>query len=280
MRSNRAACLLAVGALLGCTTDPELSGASRRDERALPQLTVFRAQEAPRLDGSLDDAAWRFARASRGFVETRAGGRAPFEASAKLLWDRQRLYLGIEVQDAWLRASHTAHDSHLWEQDCIEVMLDPDGDGENYFEIQVSPRGVVFDTRYETRRVPRPFGHVDWTSRTRVGVSRNGEIDDVNADAGYTVEMSIPWQAFSLDHTTTVAPEVGDEWRGNFYVVDRTRNGQRAAAWSSLGIGDFHVPQRFGILTFEGTPHDMLDHTERSTKGDEWQRLESSGGGH
>jgi hypothetical protein len=166
--------------------------------------------------------------------------------------------VGVDVKDALLRASHTERDDHLWEQDCVELMIDPDGDQRNYFEIQVSPRGVVFDTRYDTRRVPAPFGHVDWDSRIRVGVSPRGNLDDKEADAGYSVEMAIPWQAFSLDGKARVPPAIGDEWRANLYVMDLTGDRQQAAAWSHLGTGDFHVPQRFGILRFEGPPKDMV----------------------
>jgi len=39
--------------------------------------------------------------------------------------------------------------------------------------------------------------------------------------------------------------------------MDLTRDRQQAAAWSPLGIGDFHVPGRFGILSFEG-PDEMV----------------------
>lgn len=238
----------------------------QRKQVSLPQLRVVQTRESPRLDGSLDDAGWDFAQVSPAFVEPREGGPAPFRAFARLLWDRRYLYLGVEVQDDSLRASHTERDSHLWEQDCVEVMLDPNGDGENYFEVQVSPRGVVFDTRYDRRRIPKPFGHVDWDSRTRVGVTRRGELDDARADAGYTVEMAIPWQAFSLEGGSPISPpEVGETWRGNLYVMDRTRHRTVAAAWSPLGIGDFHVPHRFGILVFEGASEDMPRHTEPST---------------
>jgi len=39
--------------------------------------------------------------------------------------------------------------------------------------------------------------------------------------------------------------------------MDLTRDRQQAATWSPLGIGDFHVPGRFGILSFEG-PDEMV----------------------
>jgi len=175
------------------------------------------------------------------------------------------------VHDALLRASHTNRDDHLWEQDCVELMIDPDGDEKNYFEIQVSPRGVVFDTRYDSRRMPQPFGHLDWDSRIRIGVSPRGDLDDKEADAGYTVEMAIPWQAFSLDGKPLDPPRIGDEWRANLYIMDLIEDRQQAAAWSPLGIGDFHVPRRFGILAFEGPGNRM----PKPMKRDGAQTLES-----
>ena len=274
--------------------------------RGVPQVAVVQAKEPPRLDGSLLDPAWRAAPGTSTFVETREGGPGQFEASAKLLWDKRYLYVGVEVNDDLLRASDTKRDAHLWEQDCVELMIDPDGDGRGYFEIQVSPRGVVFDTRYDARRVPKPFGHVGWDSGARVGVSARGTLDDREADAGYTVEIAIPWQAFSLEGQSSTAPAIGDEWRANLYVMDLGREQQRATAWSPLGIGDFHVPKRFGILAFEGPPEDMrgknqpriiapnrlpgtlerrsgFDSRVKDTLMDEREtrrRLESSGGGH
>jgi hypothetical protein len=268
MSFTRCALFLFVGLIAACTSDVEpLTPAQRqvvagrkdapRDEDTVPKLDVVQTRRPPRLDGSLGDPVWRFANTSRAFVETRKGGVAPIQASAKLLWDARYLYVGVDVHDALLRASHTKPDDHLWEQDCVELMIDPDGDGKNYFEIQVSPRGVVFDARYDSRRVPKPFGHTAWDSEVRVGVSPRGKLDDDRADAGYAVEIAIPWQAFSLDGKPAAPPAIGEEWRANLYVLDLGADRQQAAAWSALGIGDFHVPRRFGILAFEGPaePH-------------------------
>ena len=234
----------------------------RRSAYPVPKLALVQTKRPPRLDGSLGDPVWSFANTTRVFVETHQGGVAPIQASAKLLWDKRYLYVGVEVNDGLLRASHTERDDHLWEQDCVELMVDPDGDGKNYFEVQVSPRGVVFDTRYDSRRVPQPFGHTDWDSKVRVGVSPRGKIDDKEADAGYTVEIAMPWQAFSLDGKPVPPPAIGDEWRANLYVMDLMADRQQAAAWSPLGTGDFHVPRRFGILAFEGPPEEMVGMNE------------------
>jgi hypothetical protein len=259
MRLTRVLASVVLVSIAACTSDAEpLPPAQQTLVAAVPRLAVVQTTRPPRLDGSLDDPAWAVAKASGPFVETRKGGVAGIRAFAKLLWDAQHLYVGVDVNDALLRASDRKHDAHLWKQDCVELMLDPDGDGKDYFEIQLSPRGVVFDTRYDARRVPKPFGHLDWDSRIRVGVLPRGEIDDRGADAGYAVEAAIPWHAFSLDGKPVRPPAIGDEWRANLYVMDLGATRQQAAAWSALGIGDFHVPSRFGILAFEGPADEMF----------------------
>jgi len=267
MSFTRCALFLFTGWIAACTSGKDAG----RVEGAVPKIGVIQTKRPPRLDGLLDDSAWGVANTTRAFVETRKGGDAPIQASAKFLWDEGYLYVGVDVHDTLLRASHTGRDDHLWEQDCVELMLDPDGDEKNYFEVQVSPRGVVFDTRYDSRRMPQPFGHLDWDSRIRIGVSPRGDLDDKEADAGYTVEMAIPWQAFSLDGKPLAPPRIGDEWRANLYVMDLLEDRQQAAAWSSLGIGDFHVPRRFGILAFEGPGNRM----PKPMKRDGAQTLES-----
>ncbi len=277
MRFSFGGAMLSLALVGACKSDVEPPPPARGPSlAAVPRLAVLQTTRSPRLDGSLDDPAWAVAQTSGAFVETRNGDVAGILASAKLLWDAQYLYVGVDVNDAWLRASDRKRDAHLWKQDCVELMLDPDGDGKDYFEIQVSPRGVVFDTRYDAQRVPKPFGHLGWDSQVRLGVSPRGEIDDREADAGYTVELAIPWQAFSLVGKPVRSPSIGDQWRANFYAMDLGAVRQQAAAWSALGIGDFHVPSRFGILAFEGPADEMLEKSEPLQRaGDRLPKRES-----
>lgn len=255
---SSARCIILVLLVAACER-----GSRGLDPSHTPRLAVARIVGPPAIDGILTDAAWRLADTTGAFVETREGGPAAVVASAKALWDERYLYVAVEVTDDLLMASDTEHDAHLWKQDCVELMIAPRPDATGYFEIEVSPRGVVFDTRYDSRRSPAPFGHVGWDSGVRVAAMPRGGIDDDEPDGGYGVEMAIPWQAFSSRGAEARPPAVGDEWRANLYVLDLGRHGQRAAAWSPLGVGDFHVPRRFGSLTFEsperlespGAPH-------------------------
>lgn len=206
------------------------------------------------LDGELNEAAWQSAASSRALVNTMSGAAADFRVTVKTLFDAEHFYVGFIVADTFLKSEFDEHDQHLWEADVVEIMVDPDGDGRNYFELQVSPGNVSFDTRYDARRVPQPIGHADWDSGLRSGVSLRGTLNDDEADEGYTVEIAIPWSAFAHGTPPATPPSAGDEWRVNFYVMDVQPDGTRAAAWSAPRVGDFHVPGRFGKIQFGEAP--------------------------
>lgn len=220
----------------------------------VPRLRVMRAAGPIRIDGRLDETDWRtVAIPTSRFVETMSGAQAPKEATVQALWDDRALYVAFTIEDDFLSSPFTNPDDHLWEKDCGEIMLDPDGDGRNYFELQANPRGAVFDTRYDTRRVPQPFGHVDWNSGMRVGVQTEGTVDDAEADTRYVLELEIPWAGLRAgEPLPTTPPAPGTVWRANFYVMDAMRAGMRASAWSPPRLPDFHFPPRFGELVFEG----------------------------
>lgn len=216
----------------------------------VPVLRAMRVKEKPVIDGSLDDAVWKQAQRTSPLVNTLTGAPAQPPAVVRAAWDDTALYIAFEVKDDYLKSTFDKHDDHLWEQDAVEVMADPGGDARNYFEMQVSPKGVVFDTRYDTPRMPRPFGHIDWDSHMDVKVAVHGKVNDDEPDQGYTVEMAIPWKSFAVGSPPASPPTAGTQWRMNFYVMDARKEGQRAVGWSPTRVNDFHVPSRFGRVVF------------------------------
>ena len=99
----------------------------------------------------------------------------------------------------------TDHDPHLWTKDTVEMMVDPDGDGDNkdYYEIQINPQNLVFDSQFDDYNQPKvepdgPFGHQDWSANLKSAVTLDGTVDKSDdEDRGYTVEAFIPWKSFS-----------------------------------------------------------------------------------
>ena len=175
--------------------------------------------------------------------------------SVKVLWDEQSLYLGFEVKDADVVSGFDKKqkDPHLWTKDTVEIMVDPDGDGDNkdYYEIQVNPEGLVFDSQFDDYNSPKkdpdgPFGHQEWEAKLKSGIVVNGTLDKPgDKDEGYVVELAIPWKSFGK--AKAAPPKVGDIWRINFYAMQN--NG--GVSWSPiLGQGNFHKASRFGRVMF------------------------------
>jgi hypothetical protein len=226
----------------------------------VPTLWVPRKSPAEPLviDGKLDEPSWARAATTGSFVNV-GTGEAPTPSelggSAKLLYDEQALYVGFEVFDDDVRGGFdpALPDPHLWTKDTVEVMIDPDGDGDNldYYEIQVGPQNLVFDSAFDSYNMPRepggPYGHQEWSANLKSAVQVQGTLDDTREDEGYVVEMAIPWA--SLSKAKRTPPKPADTWRMNFYAMQN--NG--GVAWSPiLGQGNFHKASRFGRVRFLG----------------------------
>jgi hypothetical protein len=237
------------------------SAAPQNGDTPVPELVVpFEPpnEKAMTIDGHLTEHQWRDAARAGPFVEPSTGSEAPagsVRGEVRLFWNDKALFLGFTVEDRDVRGGFQAGavDPHLWERDTIEIMLDPDGDGDNrdYYEIQVNPQNLVFDSQFDGYNSPRggpngPFGHEEWKSGIESAVAVHGTMDDrSDTDRGYTVEIALPWA--SLTKAKAAPPRAGDTWRANFYAMED--NG--GSAWSPiLNRGNFHRALRFGRLRF------------------------------
>lgn len=214
--------------------------------QTLPKLSALRVKKQITLDGKLDE--WAKAARTAPFVNTQTGEPGAFQATARVMYDDANLYVGFEVSDSFLKSAFQKPDDHLWEQDAVEIMLDPNRDGRNYFEIQASPLGVLFDTRYNSPREPKPWGELSWQSKAKVKVALKGTANDEDPDEGYTVEMAVPWGSFAPE--VTAPPRAAEVWRVNFFVMDAQKIGIRTAGWSPPRVPDFHTLDRFGQVVF------------------------------
>jgi hypothetical protein len=226
----------------------------------VPELKPEKLEKGQKIviDGKLDDEAWKTAAVAGPFVDVRSGKAdtaASVGGTAKLLWDDASLYVGFEVKDKTIEGGFKkdAKDPHLWTKDTVEIMVDPDGDGDNkdYYEIQVSPQNLVFDSQFDSYNTPKtdpdgPFGHQEWSAKLKSAVTLQGTLDkNDDQDTGYVIEIAIPWKSFAK--AQKVPPDLGQTWRINLYAMEN--NGGQA--WSPiLGQGNFHRASRFGKVTW------------------------------
>jgi len=256
--------VLALGACSRQPSEPApnpVTSSTPSDPTALPVYVVLplRPGESLTMDGRLDESAWQKTPKTRDFVHPGTGlalgPNAAVGGVVRLRYDQESLYFAFEARDRNVRGGFPADavDPQLWTRDTVEIMLDPDGDGDNrdYYEIQINPQGLVFDSQFDAYNVPRvlpngPFGHQDFDARIRRAVTILGTLDDPsNEDQGYIVEAALPWKC--LTKAQAAPPPNGAEWRANFYVMKD--NG--GVSWSPiLGQGNFHTAARFGRLRF------------------------------
>jgi hypothetical protein len=225
-----------------------------------PKKYIVRKSAKPvKLDGKLDEAAWKTAPSTGVFVNTLTGAPAGVQTEAKLLWDDQNLYLAFENADTDVWAKLDKRDDKLWTQEAVEVMIDANGDGKSYVEFQVAPNQTIFDTylptyrKYEDSIDPKrkPF---DWNSKLKAAVKVDGTLNKRDdQDKGWTAEIAIPLgDVNGLDTAgVKVPPVLGATWRLNMYRLDTPEGKpQIAAGWSAPMVGDFHALDRFGEIVF------------------------------
>jgi len=213
-----------------------------------------------KIDGKLDEGAWADAPSTGPFVNTMTGGPVDQKTEAKLLWDNKNLYVAFENADSDIWSSLTKRDDKLWTQEAVELMIDADGNGKSYVELQVAPNGTVFDTylpeyrKYEDSldAKKKPYS---WNSKLNAKVHVDGTLNKrEDQDKGWTVEMAIPLEDVKGMDTKTalkLPPTQGDVWRINMFRMDvPSGKPQQASGWSPPMVGDFHALDRFGELVF------------------------------
>lgn len=166
-------------------------------------------------------------------------GTEPVQATRfQIAHDDHELRVLFLAEDDYPWANYKNRDEPLYEEEVVEVFLDPVGDLEGYFEFEVNPNNARLDL--VLRRVRSGYRKdFRWICE---GFSSEVRI----AEGVWTTEIAIPFA--SLGNAAPVG-----EWRANFYRIDRPQGKLwELSAWSPTCVAAFHVPQRFGILTFEG----------------------------
>lgn len=202
----------------------------------------------PRAAFSIEDP-WAFPSACHHVRMRRAtDGAAPrLSTSFAAYYDSVFLTMLYSGADDHVVATHLEHDAPLYEEDVVEAFLAPATPTE-YFELEISPRGTVFDARIESPDGVRQTMRADrgWTCDGLFAAVRKV----VESDGSMSVDtvMRVPFS--SLDRN---APAEGEVWRANFFRIDRhPKRGDEFSAWQPTmrTPADFHVVGAFGTIRF------------------------------
>jgi hypothetical protein len=220
------------------------------------------------IDGKLNEPEWESAKWTTDFVDIE-GVKMPkpfHQTGCKVLWDKDNLYVAAVLKETDLWASLINHDATIYLDNAFEVFIDPNGDGKNYYEIEVNALNAVWDLMLDKPYRDGGIANSRWNATgMKTAVSLQGSLNNpMDRDFGWSVELAIPWKDLIADK----APNSGDIWRVNFlrvqwqldvvdgkYIKRKISNNDKPLisywVWTPQHAINMHLPECWGFLHFE-----------------------------
>jgi len=242
-----------------------------------------RVSRAPDLESAQVDSVWDELPWSEPFVDItgRDELRPRFTTRFRMGWDDRYLYVQGDLEEPHVWGTITEDNEVMFMDNNFEIFIDPDGDGRNYYELEMNALGSVWELS-----LPKPYGdggeprlgcNIDGLKR-RIRV--DGTLNDPrDIDRGWRPEFAIPWSGLLEYHGAgRCPPHPGDRWRINFSRVEwrhEVVDGQYVRipphgtplaesldpedqdhpednwVWSPQGAVNMHLPERWGEVSFE-----------------------------
>jgi hypothetical protein len=193
----------------------------------------------PVVDGILDDACWTMAEKAGDFKDFLSDTTVAQPTFVACAYDAQNLYVAylmFETNPGSLVTNAKPGGRGVWDDDSVELFLQPEPESSRYYQIIVSAAGVDFHCRHEGS-----LRDSNWDPRYAVTAYRG--------DTFWTVEMAIPLAAL-VEGT----PKPGAAWKANFNRNrPRTEQADRlkleVSGWTFVGGSNLR-PETFGTLLF------------------------------
>jgi hypothetical protein len=226
-----------------------------RDSAPLPPEAVYRvlrtaARPVTLLPGH--DRAWKAAQ--------RVGwGPAKYRTVFRALWNDDGLAVRFDVCDdrPWLTMKR--RDDPIWEEEVVELFLDPARLGRHYAEIEINPQNVVTDLHILEPH-PRLDGDKTWDWHGMESTVVPGSCGGLTTGSWVALAW-LPWAGLATmadEVARVVPPSPGDCWHFNVFRIKRPHGPQEPerdavyAAWSTPAGPSFHEPAAFRRFEFCG----------------------------
>ena len=83
----------------------------------------------------------------------------------KMTWDDAYLYVAARLDEPHLWGTLTQHDEIVFHDNDFEIFIDPDGDCQAYYEIEINQLNTIFDLFLVRRYVDGGPALHDWDMR-------------------------------------------------------------------------------------------------------------------
>ncbi|MBI4027109.1 MAG: hypothetical protein HY360_19140 [Verrucomicrobia bacterium] len=192
----------------------------------------MKTNQAPQIDGVLDDACWKSAAQAVDFMILSSNLSLPVKALKQtrgmFAYDEKNFYFAVECEEpdpGQLRAT-SVRDGDVWGDDSVELFFDVTGKRTDYVQLIVNSKGVFYDG---DKQGP------SWNSNANIK-ARVGE-------KAWWVEGAVPLNSFGVEGRRN-----GQIWNINIGRNDRVAG--ITSSWVFLGGGGFANLEKFVAMTF------------------------------
>ena len=212
-----------------------LTTVAEAQEFIRPELQAIRAEQAPVIDGALDDAAWQIAPLPTGeFLSYNPlhGSSIPQKTTVWVSYDADFLYFAFKCDDpepSGIKTSVTRRDN-IWQDDWVGLSLDTLGTGQLSYHLMVNASGVQLDMLNSVAGSEDTAPDWIWDSASRL------------TETGFSAEIRLPLQSIRL--------KGGDNTRMGILFWRRVSRLGVSVSWPALEPNAW-VFERHATLSFE-----------------------------
>lgn len=222
-------------------------------------LIISRTDNAPKIDGILDDIAWKDVPEAKGFTQFRPNvGVEDTEANktiVKMTYDDAALYISALLFDDPTKIDkQLSSRDNFGNADFFGIVINPNNDAQNDTEFFVFASGTQADA-IANPSVGEDFGwNAVWDSAVKIN------------DNGWSLEMKIPYRCLRFDNNNL------ETWGIQFHR--RFRRDESQYTWNPLdptigniglyhgelnGLKDLEPPVRLSFYPFVSTVQNIYD---------------------
>lgn len=206
------------------------------------------------VDGVLDELVWQQA-LPMGLVLPVSHAEPISKTEAKLLWDKNYLYVGFKAHDKDIWSYLAERDSLTCSEDVLEVFIKPDADKDGYYNFEINALNTVYDA-FNLKRNAGGSDHHRWSRWNCEGlksaVSIKGTLNDPNdVDEYWCLEVAVPFAG--LPSLAGRTPENGDVWKFHLARYDYSiylPEGVELSSCAPFTKVDFHRYEDWRELRF------------------------------
>lgn len=179
------------------------------------------------------------------FHKADSSGISEYNTNLKTCFNEYNIYFKFTCKDNKILSEYKNYGEPVYKQEAVEIFLAPET-RKRYFEIDISPKNVVYDAFIKNNLQGTQFkDDPNWSCQElRTKVIRKDTLSNNFGD--WEAIFSIPFKSLN-----TKRPIKKESWYANFYRIKRKPQ-KECSCWQPTNTdpANFHIPEYFGRITF------------------------------